>query len=430
MSDIEFVIEAPHVSRANKKRPRLVTSCDHCRVKKIKCVQHPSSGKCEACLSANLPCLYRDREQYFAERTRMLSGGNSALRDASTNAQSRAHLSAINASTPSPSPTPSQSSRASCSHSSTPDRSNSPSSSYFGVAALSPPNGSGYSHSWDSGYNLSTGLPTWDAPPQPLSWGPRHSPDMHSQPHTGLTLPATASTQPFTPLPGLFDLSNPAQPHPTLMMNFLQVFFDRLGPTYTFLSSQSICERYLHHRLPPLLANAIAASAAHFSTLPDIVQIGPANAADVYCQMAKTLVPTDSSPATVDTLHATMLLAWVEYKRNHHTMFSAYARMVPRLASELGISEESLPHLTRVSDPRGAQLLQATWQGIQMLERTLLAAELVALANPSPQPQPPSQQHQPHPQLQHPHSHSHHQHHHSYSSQAPNVPSLDRPSLW
>lgn len=81
------------------------------------------------------------------------------------------------------------------------------------------------------------------------------------------------------------------------------------------------------------------------SALLEIAQIGPANVADVYCQMAKvsptsplwrpggltislqSLVPPDSKAVTVDTLHAVMLLAWAEQKRGRHTMFSAYARV-------------------------------------------------------------------------------------------------------
>ena len=57
------------------------------------------------------------------------------------------------------------------------------------------------------------------------------------------------------------------------------------------------------------------------------------------------------------------------------------AQMATLLATDLGISEESLPQLTRVSDLHGARMLQSTWQGIQMLERPLLAPALVAFSN-------------------------------------------------
>ena len=57
--------------------------------------------------------------------------------------------------------------------------------------------------------------------------------------------------------------------------------------------------------------------------------------------------------------------------------------MTTRLAAELGISDESLLRLTRVADPQGATVLQHTWQGIQLLERTLLATQLVGLSGSS-----------------------------------------------
>ncbi|TBU31729.1 hypothetical protein BD311DRAFT_103565 [Dichomitus squalens] len=376
MADLEFVIEAPQVTRTNKKRPRLVTSCDHCRVKKIKCVQQPASGKCEACTSANLACLYRDREQYFAERTRMLSGAGSALRDASTNGQNRAHLSAINSSTPTSSrgPTPPHSSRGGSSASSSPDRSYSPSfSNDMGISFLDNKS----LQDFDGGLECQLFMPTWKGPVQPLPWSSaRHSPDMLGT-DLDMQLPQLSSYP--SPLLGLFDASDHHHPHPNLMMSFLTVFFERLGPAYPFLSSGNICERFLHRRLSPLLANAIAASAARFSTVNDIIQIGPANASDVYCQVAKSLIPSQGAHTTIETLHAVMLLAWVEYKRGRQAMFNDYARMVTRLAADLGISNETLPQLTRVSDPQSARVFQSTWQGIQLLERTLLATELVAL---------------------------------------------------
>ena len=109
------------------------------RVKKIKCIQQPATGKCEACVSSNVPCYYRDREQYFAERTRLLSGGTSGiLRDASANAQNTAHLSAIDAYTPTSSrgSSPSYMSRSGSSTSSTSNPSYSPFTSSVDISGL------------------------------------------------------------------------------------------------------------------------------------------------------------------------------------------------------------------------------------------------------------------------------------------------------
>ncbi|KIM45080.1 hypothetical protein M413DRAFT_329591 [Hebeloma cylindrosporum] len=75
----QFIIESPQHSQGHKKRPRLVTSCDNCRLKKIKCLQPSPEAKCEACKSAKIPCRFRDRERYFAERSRAIAGPNSGV---------------------------------------------------------------------------------------------------------------------------------------------------------------------------------------------------------------------------------------------------------------------------------------------------------------------------------------------------------------
>jgi hypothetical protein len=99
MDGLRFVLEAPQLSQTHKKRPRLVTSCDnwcvarsrlslvefahpslrffqHSRLKKIKCVQIKAQPRCEACEAGNTPCQFRDRERYFAERSRIVTGAS------------------------------------------------------------------------------------------------------------------------------------------------------------------------------------------------------------------------------------------------------------------------------------------------------------------------------------------------------------------
>ncbi|KAJ3492166.1 hypothetical protein NLJ89_g11272 [Agrocybe chaxingu] len=75
----QFIIESPQHSQGHKKRPRLVTSCDNCRLKKIKCLQPSPEAKCEACKAAKIQCRFRDRERYFAERSRAIAGPNSGV---------------------------------------------------------------------------------------------------------------------------------------------------------------------------------------------------------------------------------------------------------------------------------------------------------------------------------------------------------------
>lgn len=47
------------------------------RLKKVKCIQHTPNDKCEACTNAQIACRFRDRERYFAERSRIMAGSGS-----------------------------------------------------------------------------------------------------------------------------------------------------------------------------------------------------------------------------------------------------------------------------------------------------------------------------------------------------------------
>ncbi|KAI0329223.1 hypothetical protein GY45DRAFT_1337637 [Cubamyces sp. BRFM 1775] len=367
MSSIEFVIEAPQSSQQNKKRPRLVTSCDHCRVKKIKCIQQPSAGACEACSAANLPCLYRDREQYFAERARTLSGLPSAVCDASSAEQTGVQLSVINTAAPSGShgmpkvdaPTPLSPSRAS----------NLGYYPYVDMGALD----FGPFQDLLGSFGAHGTRSSLEDPLRSLAWcPPRNS-------ATGFGLPVSPPTPPSPLLPpvstGLFDPIEPVQPHPKLMMDFIHIFFENLGTIYTFLCPAAICQDFLNHRLSPLLANALAAGAADYSTVPEIHHIGAANVTDVYCQMAKYLIPPGGPQPSLENLHALMVLAWLEYKRGQHLVFEAYARTSIRLAADLDITPSDLPRLTQSIDDRMTCLLKATLENIQLMGRMLAASE-------------------------------------------------------
>jgi hypothetical protein len=48
----------------------------HSRLKKIKCVQIKAQTRCEACEAGNTSCQFRDRERYFAERSRIVTGAS------------------------------------------------------------------------------------------------------------------------------------------------------------------------------------------------------------------------------------------------------------------------------------------------------------------------------------------------------------------
>ncbi|KAH9895021.1 hypothetical protein C8Q73DRAFT_665333 [Cubamyces lactineus] len=369
MSNIEFVIEAPQSSQQNKKRPRLVTSCDHCRVKKIKCIQQPSAGACEACSAANLPCLYRDREQYFAERARTLSGLPSAVSDASSVEQTGVQLSVINTAAP---PSSRGTPKVDAPIPVTPTRV--PNPGYYPYVDMDALDFGPFQDLLGS-FGAHGTQSSLEDPLRSLAWCPPRTSA------SGFGLPLSPPTPPSPLLPplstGLFDPIEPAQPHPKLMMDFIHVFFENLGTTYTFLCPAAICQDFLNRRLSPLLANALAAGAADYSTIPEVHHIGAANVTDVYCQVAKYLIPLGGPPPSLENLHALMVLAWVEYKRGQHVVFEAYARLQTsiRLAADLEITPSELPKLTQSIDDRMTCLLKATLENIQLMGRMLAASD-------------------------------------------------------
>lgn len=92
MDDFQFIIESPHKEQSQRKRLRLVTSCDNwyvclpygicahaehehsdSRLKKIKCLQASPDSKCDTCNQAKVSCHFRDRERYFIERSQTVA---------------------------------------------------------------------------------------------------------------------------------------------------------------------------------------------------------------------------------------------------------------------------------------------------------------------------------------------------------------------
>ncbi|KAI5121016.1 hypothetical protein M0805_005962 [Coniferiporia weirii] len=74
MSEIQFIFEKPQQhsdSQSSKlrKRSRLITSCDTCRSRKIKCrTTGRSSGRCEACVSSGNSCVFGERDRVRTKR--------------------------------------------------------------------------------------------------------------------------------------------------------------------------------------------------------------------------------------------------------------------------------------------------------------------------------------------------------------------------
>ncbi|TFK74540.1 hypothetical protein BDN72DRAFT_759515 [Pluteus cervinus] len=354
----QFIIESPQNSTGHKKRPRLVTSCDNCRLKKIKCLQHTPETKCEACKAAKIPCRFRDRERYFAERSRAIAGPNVA----SSYGEDR--RSEINPSLDAFSVT-SSSSSPSTSHSTPRSTSHSPKASGLVAADTAdlsgryqpyptdPRRSSSVSHNSASSYhaprNDSMGynfIPT--NPQQQIS--PSHSRQSSQQYSSRVT--------------ELFDPENPQFPHTSLMPHLISTFFEQFGAEYPFLNSEEVLSEFWDQRLSPSLANCIAGVASRYSNIPELTVRGLHNVAEAYLTNAKNLINSIVHIPTFDTLHALIILSWSEYKLNRIPGFRAYCAMVMRMALDLGLNDQNIQlH----PSPRERSRMQATWDNILQL---------------------------------------------------------------
>jgi hypothetical protein len=86
-------------------------------------------------------------------------------------------------------------------------------------------------------------------------------------PHGQLSRPSSqqVNTRPLA----LLDPDRPERPNPTLMPHFIQTFFEHLGAEFTFLKYDDTLQNFWDQRLPPLLANCIAAVASRYAADSD-----------------------------------------------------------------------------------------------------------------------------------------------------------------
>lgn len=359
MDGFQFIIESPQETQGHKKRPRLVTSCDNCRLKKIKCLQSSPETQCEACKAAKISCKFRDRERYFAERSRAIAGPSSA-----------------------PPYHGSSSGRSATAVPESSERSNSSGTSEYATSAstaYTPPS---------QGYASSVSRSPSYSPPGTASTdhGRYQVYSDHSRPSTTPRHTAAAddhirrygtsgSGQPLSrphPTSGgsyrptqVFDPMHPQMPQRSWMPHFIQIFISQLGSQCAFMTYDDLYEKFRHQTLSPLLSNCIAALGARFSDIPDIVARGPHNVADIYCENAKEMLSAALNQPSLDVLHAVITLAWTEYKTGRLLGFRQYGDLAMRTAMAIGLSEES----TRQMSPYDSyqNRLRLTWQSVSQL---------------------------------------------------------------
>lgn len=215
-------------------------------MKKIKCIQKTPDSVCEACLTAGVSCRFRDRERYYAERSRI-----AAAQSASAKASSGPKSGKSSSREPDPAGVPRQ-------------------------------------HAHPADATALQGGPTRSPVRRSSSYHPYRvaavamEPPLRSSPESDAS---TLSTPP--PLGPLFEPDDPMRPHSDIMMSYITAFFDNLNVEFPFLAYDETIRQFFTRTLPPLLMNCIAAHAVRFSDLPEVTKRGVMHVCDLYCDNAK-----------------------------------------------------------------------------------------------------------------------------------------------
>ncbi|KAF8629243.1 hypothetical protein AX17_005822 [Amanita inopinata Kibby_2008] len=342
----QFIIESPQHNNGVKKRPRLVTSCDNCRLKKIKCLQPSPETKCEACRTARIACRFKDRERYFAERSRAIAGNNAAptygaepIRSHKTDVNAAA-MDAFSVSSSSTSPSVSP-------HSNPRSSSHSPKASGL-ASAESEINGRYQPYLTESRRTAEPAHRHTNSTPMSHFHSPRNSDPVgyqyitngsHIPSHTQTGRPSSSHHGNSRPVQ-LLDPERPERPNPSLMPHLVQTFFEHLGTEFPFFNYEDTLQNFWDQRLSPLLANCIAGMASRYSTYPELSSRGLHAASETYLENAKNLVSPVAHIPAFDTLHALILLSWSEYKCSRLSGFRVYYQMAMKMAMDLGLSDQ------------------------------------------------------------------------------------------
>lgn len=331
-TNFQFIIESPNAAQSHRKRPRLVTSCDNCRLKKIKCLQPSPEAECEACRSAKISCRFRDRERYFAERSRAIAGPSASTlyTRAASGTVAQDHPADVNSTEYSLG----QQVQATCS--------NAPSASHSSQRSSYSPPGTGYGsegHARSQSYaspeiSKSSGVPRYSSNDEHVHHRPSASTSQSYERHVN---------QPsHYRLSQLFEPDQPQFPRRDFMSQFTTLFISHMGAQCPFLTYEDLYDRLRRQTMSALMANCIAALGARASDIPEVVARGPSTVAETYCETARELLTASLNQPTLETLHCVMLLAWTEYKAGRPHGFRQYGDLAMRTAMAIGLSEQPL----------------------------------------------------------------------------------------
>ncbi|KIJ44397.1 hypothetical protein M422DRAFT_779470, partial [Sphaerobolus stellatus SS14] len=319
MEGFRFILENPHPNATNskqRKRARLVTACDSCRIKKIKCQQATPNSQCEACKIAKTPCLFGDRDRYQAERGVTCTWSTPAQEPPFSPDHSRRRKLPGGASSQFP-------------------------------LVQSFPVAEGPSRSVSPNYSFYT----------PNQAGPSHVGQFNAYPQTNHLDSGLSKTS----LP-LFDPSRPRYPHPYRMRALGNLFFETVGVHFPFLDRFDVLHRIEHRTCSAILCNTIGALALRFADplRPD------ATAGSHYFEMAKTLAQEVAATPGIEALHALLVISWAEYSAGNDNSYWNYSRMAISMGVDLGLGHEATIRVPAFPETRAR--LRMTWWVVVCVE--------------------------------------------------------------
>ncbi|TDL25049.1 hypothetical protein BD410DRAFT_718764 [Rickenella mellea] len=308
MSEVHFVFEKPQKhDRPEKKRSRLVTSCDACRSRKIKC--RPSGfgdDVCEACKIASSNCVYEERDRIRAER------GIANFTVAPANAIQ------------------------------TPTKT---------LAAKRVARGSAKSSSRSV-----------SRPPQPVR---RPSEDERTT-DSDSTKSQSPPVRDHNNVISLFDHRRPDYPSPNLLPHFVSLFFPHVGDRFPWLDPEDTLRSAVAGTLNPAVANCIAAFAARFSDRMPRSADHRCFAGEPYVDMAKSLLATAMDPPSLETLQGLIMIAYLESGTPRQESFFAYTEAACVMAGDLNILYEDIIMLAE--SERSRVVMRMTFWSVAWLD--------------------------------------------------------------
>ncbi|KAI5890412.1 uncharacterized protein SCHCODRAFT_02631776 [Schizophyllum commune H4-8] len=343
----QFIIESPQTTTGHKKRPRLVTSCDNCRLKKIKCLQPHPDSKCDACKAAKIPCKFKDRERYFAERSRAIAGPNVGTAFNPIEERAAENGSSMDAfSISGPQTYAGSSSRAT----------HSPKPSGAVAAESSSPRFQPYPSTYQAGHRHSTSSPITPSYPNQVQGGYNYV--------APTPAPVVPQRQPIS----LFDQDNQNYPNRTLITEFTEAFIRNHVHQFQFVNSNDIWKQVWSGTLPAPFASCIAALACKHSTRADLTYGRTIESVgEVYAENAKNMLGRRPA-ATMPMLHTLILLAWAEQRLKKDEDARMHYDMAMRMAVDLGMTNSSI---NLIGDQRDIRVL--TWSNLVELHHALVA---------------------------------------------------------